>query len=167
MNTIIQPQIIVPILLLLLQSIVLLFVSVTILRSLKILKVPYAGMEYSQIILASAFIFGILFISSAGVPALFQSFKIFQNRGTDVIANTFSKFSQFFLIIVFFEIIYSMIFLFLSAIFTGNKKFKDVEEGNIPVSLLVSAITISFAILIKLIGAEIVEWFIPEYISIR
>ena len=167
MNTIIQPQIIVPIFLLLLQAGILLFVTISILRSLGILKTPYAGIDYSYAITAAAYIGGAIFISTAQISALFQSYKVFHNQGVDIISNIFHKFSQFFLVIVFFEIIYFLVFLFSSKVFTGTKKLKDVLEANIPLSALIAVSTIGFSVICWSIACELINSMIPDFITIR
>jgi uncharacterized membrane protein len=88
MNSIFRLEILLPVLLLVLQAFILLFLCLFVLRRLKIVKTPYAGMDYSQVIIAAAFLFGVFFISTSDTGALFQAFKTFQNAASTIFWNT-------------------------------------------------------------------------------
>ena len=168
MTSLLKPELLLPILLLLVQAFILVYISMVVLKKLKVLKAPYGGMEYSQVILASSFIFSVMFISTASITGVFQSFKLFQNAGGSLVANIISKFSQFFLIIVFFELLFTLVFLLVSRfLIVGKKTYIEVEGGNVPVSILLAIVTLAFGIVLRYSAVEIIEYITPQYIYFR
>jgi type III secretory pathway component EscS len=167
MNTLFRIDLLLPIALLFVQAAVLLFIFIWVLQKLKILRTPYAGMEYSQIIVAAAFLFGVFFIATADTSGLFQTFKTLQNAGQKT-SGGFTKFSQFFLVILFFEAMFAIISFFIINILLGLKETaKEIEEGNIPASILLSVIILGFAIVLQVCAKEMIEYITPHYINIR
>jgi hypothetical protein len=168
MNTIFRFDTLLPIALLTLQTFALLFSCMFVLKKLKILKTPYAGMEYSELIIVSAFLFGVFFISTADIGGLFQAFKTFQNIGTRIFSTTFSKFGQFFLVLLFFEILFGLVSAFVIKVLFGFKSsLKEIEEGNIPSAVFMAVIIISFAIVFQFSAKGIIEYIIPKYLNFR
>jgi len=157
----------IPIVLIILQCFVLLFGSITILKRLKFLKTPYAGMEYSQLLVGAAFIFGVFLISTGSTASIFQSFKTFQNGSEGVFTNTFSKFSQFFVVVVVFEVLFFLVGIVSVRLFAGFGKANQVNEGNMPVSILVAVVLIGFSIVFQFCTGEIVDYITPKYINFR
>jgi hypothetical protein len=167
MTSILRFEMLIPILLIILQEFVLLFGSITVLKRLKFLKTPYAGMEYSQLLIGAAFILGVFLISTGSTAGVFQSFKSFQNGSEGVLANTFSKFSQFFMIVLLFEVLFFLVGILSIKLFAGFGKSNQVEQGNIPTSVLVAIILIGFSIVFQLCTGEIVDYITPKYINFR
>ena len=125
-------------------------------------------MEYSQIIVAAAFLFGVFFIGTGDSAGLFQAFKTFQNANKAVFSDTFSKFSNFFLVILFFEMLFALLSFFTVGILLGFKKpMKEIEEGNIPTAILAAASIIGFAIVMQFCAKEVIMLITPQYISFR
>lgn len=168
MSSIFRVEILLPISLLLMQAFTILLIFVAILKKINILKSPYAGMEYSQLVVASAFLFGIFFIATADTAATFQAFKAFQNAREKIFSNTFNKFSQFFLVIIFFEIIFSFICLLVAYLFLGLKNpKKEIAEGNIPACILLGFTIIGFAIVLQFSAKELIQYITPQYLNFR
>ncbi len=168
MNSILHFNLLLPIGLLVLQSIILLFLSFTILKRRKILKAPYSGMEYSQLIVVSSFLFGVFFISTGDISGLFQSFKTFQNAKLNVFSDTFLKFSQFFLVIIFFEILFALLCAFAVKLLLGLKNtVKELEDGDIPAAVLIAIIVVSFSIVLQYCSKEVIDYITPKYINFR
>lgn len=168
MRTILRFDILLPIGLLLLQALLLLFICVVVLRRIKLLKSPYSGIEYSEATLASMFLFSVFFISTANIEGMFQAFKTFQNQGQNVFSNTFSKFSQFFLVILLFEILFGIVSVFVVKLVLGFKNsLKQIEEGNIPSAIITGVIAISFALVLQFAAKEVVGYITPQYLNFR
>ena len=168
MNSILHFETLLPIALLILQTLVLFFVVFLVLKRFGILKAPYAGLEYSQVILASVCLFAVFFISTADIGALFQAFKTFQNAGTKVLSSTYSKFIQFFLVILFFEIMLWLTgFLIIKVMYRFKNSLKEIKEGNIPAAILMSVVVISLGVVFQYSAREIIEYIIPRYINFR
>lgn len=157
-----------PIGLLVLQTFIFLFICTTVLKRLKLLRAPYAGMEYSQLIVAAAFLFSTFYISTADIAGLFQAFKTFENAKENLFANTFYKFSQFFLAALFFEILFALVSIFIIKLSLGFRNpIKEIEEGNIPAAILMAVIIISFAIVFQFCAREVIVYITPQYLDFR
>jgi hypothetical protein len=168
MNAIFHLGTLLPICLLIIQGFIFLLVFTSILKRFNILKIPYAGIEYSQLIVASSFLFGMFFITTASIEGTFQAFKTFQNDGARLFVNTVNKFSQFFLVILLFEIIFALTSLFVAHFFFGIKKVKqELDEGNIPASVLVGIIVIGFSLILQFSAKEVIQYITPQYINFR
>lgn len=168
MRSVLNFDILLPIGFLLLQAFLLLFMGMTVLRRFKILKTPYAGMEYSEVIIGAALLFCIFFISLANIEGLFQTFKTYQNQGNNVFSNTFSKFSQFFLVVLFFELLFAMTSFFVIKLLLGFKNtLKEIEEGNIPSAILIGVILIGFSVVFQISAKQVIEYITPQYLNFR
>jgi len=157
MNSILKFELLIPISLLVLQTMILIFLSFSVLKRLKILKVPFSGLEYSQVTVASAILLGILLISMADIAALFQSFKTYQNTKANIFSGTFLKFSQFFMLILFFEILFALLCAFVIKLVLGFKNsIKEIEEGNLPAAILMSVILICTSMILQLCAKDLI-----------
>lgn len=168
MHSILNFDILLPISLLLLQSFLLLFICIFVLRRIRLLKTPYGGMEYSEVIVAAMFLFSIFFISTANIEGLFQAFKTFQNQQENVFSNTFSKFSQFFLVVLLFELLFGLVSFFIIRILLGFKNsFREIQDGSIPSAILTGVLLISFALLMQFSAKEVIQYITPQYLNFR
>jgi uncharacterized membrane protein YjfL (UPF0719 family) len=63
---------------------------------------------------------------------------------------------------------FALISFFISKILLGLKETaKEIEEGNIPASILLSVIILGFAIVLQVCAKEMIEYITPHYINIR
>ncbi|MEI9910466.1 MAG: hypothetical protein WDO71_12845 [Bacteroidota bacterium] len=147
---------------------IILFLSVLMLRRLKMIKLPFGGVEYSQVIFVCSTLFGVLFIATAEVPAIFQTFKTLQNQSTGITQPLAAKSAQFFVVILFFEMLLVGLVFLCSKVFSWLEKgVKEIENGNLPFSLFTSTIIIGFSIVLKIMAAEIIEYITPHYLNFR
>lgn len=168
MKPILNPAILLPVLFMLLQLLIVLFITIAALSRLNIIKPPLGGIEYSQAIFACSILFSVLFIVTAEVSAIFQTFKTLQNQSSGIMQPLAAKSAQFFMIIVFFELILAGLILLCSKIFTWlNKGVKEIEGGNIPVSLIMSIIIIGLSIVLKAMAEEIIQYIVPHYLTFQ
>lgn len=168
MHPILNFNLLLPIGLLLLQTLLLLFIAIATLTRVQLLKQPYTGMEYSQVTLTAAFLFSVFLISVADIEGLFQAFKTFQNQNEQVWQNTFSKFSQFFLVILLFQLLFAVVAAFMIKIVLGFKNsFAGINEGNIPAAVIVGVILISFALVFQLAAKQVIISVTPQYLNFR
>jgi type III secretory pathway component EscS len=168
MQTLLSFSTLLPIAILLLQAFIILFLSIVILKKLRLLKTPYAGMEYSQVIVAAAIIFGAFYISLSDIPSLFQAYKTYANQQEHIFNNTFSKFSQFFLVVLLFEILFVLVVYAVTKIILGARySLKEMEDGNLPVSILLAVIITAFALVLHYGCKELVDFITPKFISFR
>jgi hypothetical protein len=168
MKPLLNLEMLLPVGILLLQIIVILFVCLTILKKVKIIKSPLAGLEYSQAIFACCILFAVFIIDTASVSATFQSFKTYQNQQISILQPLFSKSGQYFLVVLFFEALLGVLIYLVSKILFGlGKGIKEIESGNIPFSLLISAIIIGFSIVLNVMAKEVIEYIVPHYLNFR
>lgn len=160
-------DILLPIGLLIIQNFLLIIICMAILKRSKLLKAPFVGMEFSQLILAAAFLLGVFLIATADVTELFQAFKTFKNDGTHILSKTISKFSQFFIMILLFEILFSLICFLIARLISGFKKPENAIEDDIPTSILIGVSMIGFALLLQPCTKEIIETITPQYLNFR
>jgi hypothetical protein len=157
-----------PVCLLVFQAFIFFLGGIYFLKKIRLLKSPYAGMEYSQVIVSAAFLFSVIFIGTASNVGLFHAYKAFQNIGAGMFGNLFSKFSQFFFIVVFFEILFVMLFLICARVVFGFGKLKkELENGNLPGAIIVASATICFAITMQFCAKEAIVSAMPQFIDIR
>lgn len=160
--------ILLPVLMIFIQAIIMVYVSVAILGKTGFLKVPLAGMEYSEAIFAASSIFSVLLISSAAAAPVFQTYKTLQNQSADLVVPLLTKSGHFFLVILFFEFIW-IIFSVLSTKtfpFLG-KLSKDIREGNVPLSVLTGITLIGFSLVCRTMAVEMIDLVTPHYLSFR
>lgn len=168
MKSILNPATLYPMVLLLIQLITFLFLTIWVLQRLKIIKLPFGGLEYSQVIFTCSSIFAVLLIASSGTSAVFQTYKTLQNQSTEIFKPLLSKSAQFFLVIVIFELLLAgLVFLCSRIVVWLTKGVKEIESGNIPISLLMSTIIIGLAIVLKVMAQEIIQYIIPLYLNFR
>ena len=168
MKSILNFQFLLPIGVLLLQMFISLFICIAILRKMCIVKKPLGGLEYSHAIFASITIFSVFLISTASAPAMFQTFKAYQNQRNPEWQLYFSKSGEFFLVILFFEVLLGlMILLFTKTVLSIGNGIKEIQEGSIPSALVTSGIVLGFAIVLRVMAAEVLEYITPQYINFR
>lgn len=168
MKAILNFEFLLPITVLLLQVFIVLYICILILRKIGILKQPLGGLEYSHAFFATATIFSVLLISTAGASAMFQTFKTYQNQSGSIWQLYLAKSGQFFLVVLFFELLLGMVILLLTktSLFVGNG-LKEILDGNIPAALVTSCIVLGFAIVLRVMASEIMEYITPQYLNFR
>jgi len=153
-----------PIAILLLQTVIFLLSTIAVLRYLKILQLPYAGMEYSKLVIAAATLLSSMFISFSDIEGVMQTVKTFNNYGDGFYRNLFIKFSHFILIIVLAECLFGFLCFMWVRIIWGLRK-PSTEEDNMPKAILQGTIMLVTAILLYLCTRSIIETITPKYIN--
>lgn len=153
-----------PVLLLVVQTVIIMISTVYVLRYLKILQLPYAGMENRKVVLASTILLSALIISFSDVEALIQAVKTFQQYEENFYKNVFVKFSQFFLVIILAQGLLGLLSFFALKIIPGLKASYPTED-DMPGAIIQGLITIVFAVLLYLCAKEIITTITPKYIN--
>ena len=168
MKTISDFSFLLPSSILFLQAFMFLYISLLILKRIGMLKQPYNGLEYSQAIFASVVIFSVLLINTACLSASFQTFKIYQNHSVGLVQSYLSKSAQFFFIVLLFELILGLItLLFIKRSFLIGNGINEIREGSINCALLTSCIILGFAIVLRAMASEIIDYVTPKYFNFR
>lgn len=167
MKPLLNFEILLPILIIILQLLVILLGSIMILRKLKLLKQPLAGMEYSQAIFAASFLFAVFLIATIPISAILQTYKTYSAQHVSIFSPLLNKSGQYFLVVLFFEILLTIIVTIVSRLFQYfGKGLEEIRTGNVPLAMLMGVIVIGFGITLMNIGKELVEWVVPRYINI-
>jgi hypothetical protein len=153
-----------PVLLLVLQTFLFLVSAITVLRYLKILQLPYAGMEYPKVVIAAVILLSVMIISLGDVEGIVQSVKTFYNYGDDFYRNLFIKFSQFMLIIVLTTGLFGLLCFIAIRIIPGFGQ-SSATENDMPGAILQAAVTLIIAILLYACEKEIIGMITPKYIN--
>ena len=153
-----------PVLLLVLQTLIFLLTTILVLRYLKILQLPYAGMQYSKLVIAAVILFSVMIISFADVEAVVQSVKTFHNYGDGFYRNLFIKFSQLILIIVLAVCFFGLLCFIAIRIIPGFRQTSATED-DIPGAILKALVMLIIGILLYACAKEISETITPKYIN--
>lgn len=153
-----------PVVLLVVQTLIILGCTVGALRYFKILQLPYAGMEYRKVVLATAALIAMALISFSDVEALIQTVKTYHQYDDGFYRNLLMKFSQFFLIIVIAELLLALVSFVIIRIIPGLKQSYSTED-DMPGAILHGFIIIIFAVLLYLCTKEIISTITPRYIN--
>lgn len=152
-----------PIALLVLQTFVLLLTTVWVLRYLKILQLPYAGMLYSKVVITAVILFSVMIISFADIEGVFQSVKTFHNYGDGFYKNVFTRLSQFIFIIVLAVCLFGLLCFIAIKMIPGFKQ--TANEDDIAVAILKALIILIIGILLYACAKTIIETMTPKYVN--
>jgi len=164
MKSILSVYDLMPVLLLVLQTLIFLLSTIAVLRYLKILKLPYAGMENSKLLTAAVILFSAMVISFADIDAVMQTVKTFHNYGDGFYRNLFIKFSQFILVIVLTECLFGLLcFIAIRTVPGFRQSF--ATEDDMSGAILQSIVILIVSILLYACAKEVIESITPKYIN--
>lgn len=153
-----------PVLLLLTQTLIFLAGTIAVLRFLKIVQLPFAGMEYAKLVTASVILISMMMISFADVEGMMKTVNAFHNYGDGVYRNVFIKFSQFVLVIIVTQCFFGLLCFTALKIIPGFRQ-PPGESDNMPVAVLKAVVMVVLAVLLYACAKEIIETLTPKYIS--
>lgn len=153
-----------PALILVMQTFLILLIAIAVLRYLKILQLPYAGMEYPKVILAAAILLSVMIISLADVEGVVQSVKTFRNYEDGFYRNLFTKFSQFMLITVSTAFLLGLLCFIAIRTIPGFRKSPGSED-DMPGAILKAVVILIIAFLLYACSKAIIETITPKYIN--
>lgn len=169
MNSILNFEIIIPIAFILLCTFITLFFCRWYLKRLKILSYPIGGLEWSQIIFASSIFIGNLLILSSIADPVFQCYKTYASQSLPFaifLSAAVGKFTEIYLVALISIIFYVILTKVASTAIKDKQKVdEEIKTGNIPVSILLSSISIGLSILVKAITSEILIFIVPFLIN--
>lgn len=164
MKSILNVYDLVPVLLLLLQALLFLSGTIATLRYLKILQLPYAGMQYSKVVTGAVLLLSVMIISFADVEGVVQSVRVFHNYGDDFYRNLFIKFSQYMLIIVLTEVLFGVLCFIVMRVIPGFRQ-SYLAEDDMPGAILQAVVIFIIAILLYTCAKGVIETITPKYIN--
>jgi hypothetical protein len=169
MNNNLNWSLILPAILILAQTLLFISLAVWLCKKTKLLDVPVDELQISTAVAIGSLIFGVIIVSTASIEALLHSYAI-QNNGIQVytFSNVFSRFGQFFFIVLCCEMLFLLISWFASNLFLEKgKASSEIKEGNIAVAILYSVIIIAFSIMCLVIAKNICDILIPVTLNFR
>jgi hypothetical protein len=163
MIAVIYTELVVPVILLIVQTYLLLMASIVVMKRTHMMSKSVDEMEMSQAIIVSAILFGVFFISSGDFSPYLQSYKITVDQGGTTWQQTIGKFGRYFLHVAGAEIVFGLLAFLNIKLLTGIKRIdREVATGNVQVSIIASAILISFSILTRFVLVEILDYITPK-----
>ena len=163
MIAVIYTELVVPVMLLIVQTYLLLMACIVVMKRTHMMPKTLDEMEISQVITASAILFGVFYISSGDFNPYLQSYKITVDQAEVTWQQTIGKFGRYFLHVAGAEIVFAMLAFLNIRLLTGIKKInREVATGNMQVSIIASVILISFAILTRFVLVEILDYITPR-----
>lgn len=149
--------------LMVIQTYLLIYFSLLVLRQLKLLKRPYGGMDYSESLPAAIILLGVLVISSSDSAGIFQAARFYGDTNNAIGESLFLFFARSFLIVFFFSAVF-VILNFLNIRFLFRRHF---QEPVLPVSMILCAITAGMAIICWFSCKEIIDNMTPRLINFQ
>jgi len=167
MKPLLDAAIVLPIVFLLLELLAILGICFIILSKAKVLNQPLAGMEYSQAIFAASIVFAVVLVATIPVTAMMQTYKTFSAQGVSVFTPLLTKAGQYFLVVLFFEVILLVMLTIIIRSFQFTAKaMTEIRTGNIPLSILLGVVIIAIGMVVLVIGKEMIDWIVPKYVNL-
>lgn len=168
MNSVFNLQQLLPIVICLVQLFVIIFLVVIILRKFKILRLPFAGVEYGEAIFVSSIILASFLIAISDIGAIFQAYKSLENRGDQLLKPLLVKAGQFSVVVLFFILLLGLVVYLFYVLFRKlNKASEKPINENIPLCILLAVVTIAFGLAFQVMVKENIEALIPRYLNFR
>jgi hypothetical protein len=164
MKSILNVYDLLPVMLLVLQTLIFLLSTITVLRYLKILQLPYAGMEHSKVVTAAIILLSVMIISFSDIEGVVQAVKTFHNYGDGFYRNLFIKFGQFILIIVLAEFLFAILCFIAIRIIPGFRQSYATED-DVSGAILQAVVIFIIAIFLYACAKEMIEIITPKYIN--
>ena len=146
---------------LVIQTYLLVYATLLMLRRMKLLRRPYSGMDYPEALLAGILLAGVLLISAADGPGVFQATRSYSEQRSSMGMSSFLFFARAFLVVLFF----SLLFVILNYINIRLLFRRDLQVANWPVSILLCAIAIGIMIVCWFACREVVDGLTPKLVN--
>ena len=164
MKSILSMYDLLPVLFLALQTVIFLLSTIAVLKYLKLLQLPYAGMSYTKLIISAVILLSVMVISFSDVEGVTQSVKVFHNYGEGFYRNLFTKFSQFILVIILAQFLFAFLLFIALKIIPGFKQ-SFADEDDIPGAVLQAVVIFILALLLYNCAKEVIVQLTPKYIN--
>lgn len=149
--------------LLIMQTYLLVYIVLLALRGMKLLKRPYSGMDYAELLPASVILLSTLLISSADASGILQAAKFYSDKYSLMKEPFILFFARSFMVVLFFNLLF-IVLNFLNIRFWFRDNY---NAASIPVSLLLCAISLGFAIVCWFTCREVVDNMTPRLIDFQ
>lgn len=165
MNVQFSYHLLMPVLLLCIQSYAFLFAAIYILKKTAVISTPFSEMDISQVIFASSMIFGIFYISTANFNAFFQAFRTFEGNHSGWLRLTFTRFGEYFILLIGAETLFVLFAILNAKLLPGlGNLLKEIKEGDVHSGILLSVISISLSVIIHFIAVQVIDYITPKMV---
>ena len=144
-------------------TVVIIFISYKILKKLFFEKEDLGGDNLALSIFTSRIVLSIGLILSEILPSITNVIRIASTQNQTIDAITIAKYSALYLFIGFIAaiVINGSVFLLFSMLTKGVNEFREIKQNNIAVAILVVAILISITLIAKDSIALLISSLIP------
>jgi uncharacterized membrane protein YjfL (UPF0719 family) len=144
-------------------TVVIIFISYKILKKLFFEKEDLGGDNLALSIFTSGIVLSIGLILSEILPSITNVIRIASTQNQTIDAITIAKYSALYLFIGFIAaiVINGSVFLLFSMLTKGVNEFREIKQNNIAVAILVVAILISITLIAKDSIALLISSLIP------
>lgn len=134
-------KIVVPILWILIQQGLVIFLAILILRWFGLLKRPVEGLEYGQVVTGAAILLIMIGLANVAVPVYLETWYHYSEQD-----NWFRKillqYTEYFMVVLLFECLFVGLYWFFLNLFFGIRSSVDsrISNGNLPLAILMVGI---------------------------
>jgi hypothetical protein len=158
MNQVVPSHCWLPLVLVIVQTCLLSWMVLSVLYRGKFLQNPISGMEYGVLLPTGSILLGVLIISSADIPALFQAARAYFDKGSDVFPNTFRFFARIFITAMLVCTLF--VIMGLLNIFFLFKEYKKTK--SLAIGILLAIVCFGMAIVFWYIERELSQELVPK-----
>ncbi|QNJ97220.1 DUF350 domain-containing protein [Constantimarinum furrinae] len=144
-------------------TVVIIYVSYAILKRLFFRKTEVTGNNLAFTIFASGIILSIGIILSEILPSITNVIRLSVTQSETIDTATIIQYSGLYLFIGFLMAVFinAMVFILFSMLTRGVNEFKEIQQNNLAVSILVVVILISITLIAKESIALLISSLIP------
>lgn len=166
MEVFLKSSLILPTAWLLLQSLLLMYACIFILRRWGLIRMPVAGMEYSQALLAAVLLTCLLALSACTVSVCYDTAQAYSGQPGSFISRCVLRYSLYLLVVLAgCFLLLGLTWLVLRIVLgRGLPADETVAEGNLPMAILVSGIVLGLALAIGRLMTVVLEDMAPHFV---
>ena len=164
MNFIINGNLILPILWILIQNLLFIFMGIWVLRWWKLLKEPLSGLECSQALYGACLLFGVVIIANSSITAIYDTHLNYYQKGGEWVRWSLLSYSQYFLISLFaVSLLLCLSYLVLKIFFGFRKEGETIAGGNLPLSILMSGVVLGVTFGLSKLLEQVLQRLTPHF----
>ena len=166
MKALIDPSIFLPIGTIVLHLYVILILWIFSLKRLRMLQKPISGLDYSQVIFSGLVLISALLIGLGEIKGLFQVYKTYSNQDQEIFVRYIVKSSQFFLIILFCQVLLALLIWGVGVGLRDlGKGLHEIRNGNLPFGILMGVIILGCSIVLQSLAEYLTDMIVPRILT--
>ncbi len=159
----------VPVLWILLQNLLIIYISLWLLRMMRLLSNPIAGLEYSQIVIGGTLLLTMVGLGNVSVQACYDTYLSFSSQPGPWIGKIILQYSRYFLVILIFEFLLVGLYWLTLKLFFGFRLVADqkIQEGNLPMAILMGGIVAGLGLGLTKLAGIIMGQMTPHFVLLN